>query len=330
MTQSRLHIEYTDQPAADLLADDRVLGAFQFSASPAGTGKDARHIRIGLPQLGGQTTTEVWRTESPVQHWNREHISAAWCDHYSLLQIHVPLADFSGTRAAARFAYQELLTFADQAEHSWPLKIWHHVPAINAGEGDEENYRQFCEGRAEAFPGDIGDQPSMPAATAIGAPAAEPKLQLICLAAAEPGLRIENPRQMNAWRYPRQYGPKSPIFSRGTVIGDGRSRQFLISGTASVVGHETRHEDDIEAQIDETMANLDSLLAECARVLDIDQPGFNPESPLKIYVRNPDHLPAIDAGITQAIGAGAPRLYLQADICRSDLLVEIDGVLPLV
>ena len=330
MTRSRLHINYSDAPAAGLLGDDRVLGAFEFSASPAGIGGDARHIRIALPELGGTTTTEVWRSESPVQHWNKEHISVAWCNHYSLLQIHVPLSEFGCTRSAAKFAYQELLTFADQAEHSWPLKIWHHVPAINRGEGDQENYRLFCAGRAEAFPGDIGDQPSMPAATAIGAPAEEPMLQLICLAAAEPGLRIENPRQMNAWRYPRQYGPRAPIFSRGTVIGEGRSRQFLISGTASVVGHETRHEDNVDAQIKETMANLDSLLVECARVLETDKPAFNPDSPLKIYVRYPDQLPAIDAGITRAIGADAPRLYLQADICRSDLLVEIDGVLPLV
>ena len=40
---------------------------------------------------------------------------------------------------------------------------------------------------------------------------------------------------------------------------------LFVSGTASIVGHETQHRGDVVAQTRETLANLSSVLAEqCA------------------------------------------------------------------
>jgi hypothetical protein len=50
-----------------------------------------------------------------------------------------------------------------------------------------------------------------------------------------------------------------------------------------------------------------------------------------VYVRRPADLPVIKAELAAALGAGARVIYLQADICRQDLLVEIEatGMCPL-
>ena len=51
----------------------------------------------------------------------------------------------------------------------------------------------------------------------------------------------------------------------------------------------------------------------------------------KVYLRRPADLPVIKAELAAALGAGTRFIYLQADICRQDLLVEIEatGMCPL-
>jgi hypothetical protein len=45
----------------------------------------------------------------------------------------------------------------------------------------------------------------------------------------------------------------------------------------------------------------------------------------KVYVRNPADLPIVQSQLHTALGARAQVLYLQADVCRPDLLVEIEA-----
>ncbi len=208
-------------------------------------------------------------------------------------------------------------------------EIWNYIPGINQGSGDEELYRQFCLGRADAVLIDPGDRPPLPAATAIGSPAEEPALQVYFLAAALPGLDVENPRQVSAWRYPRQYGPKSPLFSRGTVLRLNGSRQFLISGTASVVGHQTHHENQVANQLSESLRNVQSLLEEGHRLTGDSHTRLDNEGMLKVYIRNPEDLDLVRQTLDAEAPAEIPRIYLQGDICRENLLTEIDGIVSL-
>ncbi len=83
--------------------------------------------------------------------------------------------------------------------------------------------------------------PSWPAATSIGRQDDDRVLQVYWLAGNEPGRALENPRQMSAFHYPRQYGPSAPTFSRAMQVGGG----LLISGTASVRGHASHHPQDL-------------------------------------------------------------------------------------
>ena len=144
------------------------------------------------------------------------------------------------------------------------------------------------------------------------------------LAAKTPGNPLENPRQVQAWRYPRQYGPQAPGFARA-MLPASAAMPLLVSGTAAVVGHASQHGDSLQAQFEEVLANLGSVV-ERARAL---RPGV-PDRPgngtrLKVYVRDADALPAVDALLRQRL-PGVPALLLHGHVCRRELAVEIDGV----
>ena len=164
----------------------------------------------------------------------------------------------------------------------------------------------------------------LPAATAIGHPRRSGRFQLYWLAAREAGTPLENPRQTQAWRYPRQYGPQAPGFARALLPADA-SMPLLLSGTAAVVGHASQHGDSLAAQLDETLANLDSLLA-TAR---LQRPGlpehFGTQTPLKVYVRDADTLAHVTALLDARLPADLPRIVLHGHVCRRELAVEIDG-----
>ena len=104
------------------------------------------------------------------------------------------------------------------------------------------------------------DPTTLPAATAIGRCDDARVLQIYWLAAAAPGMPVENPRQVSAYRYPRTYGPQPPSFARAMLPPTARQLPLLLSGTASVVGHASQHADALLAQVEETFANFDALL----------------------------------------------------------------------
>jgi chorismate lyase/3-hydroxybenzoate synthase len=98
-----------------------------------------------------------------------------------------------------------------------------------------------------------------------------------------------------------------------------------VSGTASIVGHETIHLGDVAAQTRETMVNIGALLDEANRIAGSARYSAA-DLKLKVYVRRPEDLPAIKAALSLTLSAATHILYLQADVCRGDLLVEIEAV----
>ena len=305
-----------------------VLAVFDFGPSPL-QATDPRHVPVALQQLEGPPMTEVWRCAGPIKSGSWDALKFAQGEQLTMGHIALDLRKTANMRESSRQAYDILQTYLQQSPHPWPLKIWNYIPGINQGSGDEERYRQFCLGRADAVLIDPGDRPPLPAATAIGSPADEPALQVYFLSAALPGLDVENPRQVSAWRYPRRYGPKSPLFSRGTILRLNGSRQFLISGTASVVGHETHHENQVANQLSESLRNVQSLLREGCRLTGDSHAGLDSEGMLKVYIRDPGDLQRIKLTLQAEAPAELPRIYLQGDICRENLLTEIDGIVSL-
>ncbi len=311
-----VRIAYED--ATRFPAGDDVLAALCFGARAPDD--DPRWTRVGLRPLDGAARAEVWRARGPVTRGTHGVVRFARDEALTFGVIELDEAAVGGIEAAAEQAYAAMLDVVRHGEHPHVLRIWNYFDAINQGTGDDERYRHFCVGRARGL--GTARFPSFPAATAIGRVDGDPRLQVYWLAAREPGVALENPRQVSAFRYPRQYGPVSPSFSRA-MLADART--LLISGTASVVGHESHHVGDVLAQLHETLRNLDSILAAARAHGGVTATQFGAHSALKVYLRHAEHTEAVCQALREQLPRGVDFIVIEGDICRHDLLIEIDG-----
>ena len=204
------------------------------------------------------------------------------------------------------------------AQHGYPhaIKLWHFVADLNLGEGPMERYQRFCVARAPHLAADR----QLPAATAIGGPQGCP-LSVILLAGREPVTAIENPRQVPAYHYPERYSPQGPHFSRATLTRDG---QLFVSGTAAVVGHESRHPGDVSAQLHEIRANLTALV-EAALASPGAPPRLTP-SAFQVFLRHAADWIRLRPLWQELFASECPVRVLQGDISRRDLLVEVEAL----
>lgn len=319
---TRLRVDYLPvEQLSALLDDDRLLAVFGFGPH-APASDDPRYLRVPLAPLD-PAPLEVWRSARPVVRGRDGAI--AWASdgtvQFGALQIDERDGDIE---AAAAEAYALLTRFVASSATAHLLRIWNYLDAITEGEGDQERYRRFCVGRVRGL-GQF-DAGHLPAATAIGRVDGVRTLQVYWLACNRPGTPVENPRQVSAYRYPRQYGPQPPSFARAMLPPASVDAPLLLSGTAAVVGHQSLHPQSTEAQLEETFANFQALIASARRHAPALPAGFGAGSRLKVYVREAAELPLV-AGLLQAhLPAAVPRLLLHAAICRRDLRVEIDGV----
>ena len=294
--------------------------------------------RVNTPVLGSSgMLCEVWRTSHAVETGVRGRI------HYAraadmlfgciILSESPAVSDstappVAGQRTplyeATERVYREIFSALDVLGYPHLVRIWNYVPEINRDTQGIERYKQFNSARQSAML--AAQRPvtgNVAAACALGAAAGSP-LVVYFLASHSAATAIENPRQVSAYHYPPQYGAHSPIFSRAAVHREADGMTLFISGTASIVGHQTLHEGDTAAQTRETLTNIEALLEEANRVTGSTE--FSLETlACKVYVRNPSDLPVIQRELRAALGSSARAVYLQADICRRDLSVEIEA-----
>ena len=233
---------------------------------------------------------------------------------------------------AAEAAYRQIFALLNTLPFPYVFRYWNYFAQINAHSFGLERYRQFNLGRQDAFTALRRDyaaitSPSpihVPAACALGT--AQGPLTIAFLAGRSAPLNIENPRQVSAYHYPAQYGARSPLFARASLARVRQEDVLVISGTARVVGHETLHAGDVVAQTRETLINIEAVLAEANRMRAANQPPFEmADLNYKVYVRRPLDLPQIRNELMRCAGTAPKAVYLQADVCREDLLLEIEA-----
>ena len=214
----RLAVDYIHAPGPQaLLGMSETLAVFGFGAlAPSSAAiDDPRYLHVPLsPLREAAAPYEVWRSAGPVATGREGAIrySHDGALMFGVLEWEEP---DGGILHASAHAYAALVAFWRDSDYPHLLRIWNYFDAITLGEGDSERYRQFCVGRVQGL-GDV-DTRTLPAATAIGSRDGRRVLQVYWLAAREPGLPLENPRQVSAYRYPRQYGPQAPSFARAML-----------------------------------------------------------------------------------------------------------------
>jgi chorismate lyase/3-hydroxybenzoate synthase len=309
-------IEYRHQAPDQALGADLLFAVeFGLEAAPV----NARRARVALRPLCGAGLIEVWHATGKVTTGFDGAIRYSADPNYLAGALELDERECGGLHAAAEQAYRSIVSFQARSDHPHLLRIWNYLDAINEGEADAERYRIFCAGRKQGLGAEGAER--YPAATAIGRRDGRRILQVYWLAGREPGVALENPRQVSAFRYPRRYGPVAPTFSRAMQLSPGL---LMISGTASIIGHATHHAGDSQRQLDEIFSNLAALLAR-AHERDASLPaGFSSDTLIKVYLRHAHDAPLVERELTAQLPAGTPFLVLEGDVCRADLLVELD------
>lgn len=303
------------------------LGCVGAGTAPGALGLPARTLLDAPPQA------DVWRGRGIVRRGRAGRLS--WRSDGELLfgTLQVEETEATDLARATQAAYGEVFGCLRSAGMPALLRVWNYLPRINEDAvgmhepGASERYRRFNAGRQQAFL-DAGAAAfdGAPAACALGTHGGP--LCISFLAARRAALAIENPRQVSAYRYPERYGPRSPSFSRAALCnaGDGMAVLF-ISGTSSIVGHESQHGGDVVAQTRETLTNLHAVIAAAhergsARfALDAMH--------CTVYVRRAEDAALVRDLLAAELGAEAPALrgasFVEADICRQELRVEIEA-----
>ncbi len=308
-------VHRSDRSMAQLLDSEHLLAAVTFDGAPQPRPADPRQIIT--PLACAHAGTEVWTARSPVTTGREGNISFARSAEMTVGTLILPHAS-DNLCEVSQAAFRELLDWLPRQRHNQLWRTWNVFAEINDGGGDRERYREFCRGRHQAFTDSDWQEAQYPAASAIGGHV--PQLFIMFLAGVQPSQQIENPRQVSAYHYPRQYGPRSPSFARASIIsapGEARPR-LLVSGTASVVGHASRHIGDSEAQAAEIMRNLDSLLAQTRH-------ATRPEA-FRVYARSGTPAEPMIRVLQSRWGKELPVFELQGDICRRELLLEVEGI----
>jgi enamine deaminase RidA (YjgF/YER057c/UK114 family) len=272
---------------------------------------------------------EIWRSDGPMRtgmlgrvHYRSNPQLLFGC--IALPELSQEKAASAALKANTLTAYAQIFATLEATGYQQLVRVWNYVSAITQPADAGERYWLFNNARYDSFI--ASDRPvvaAAPAASALGTPRGSP-LVIYFLAHRSAAQMLENPRQVSAYRYPAQYGPRSPTFSRAALLAEGGGT-LMVSGTSSIVGHETVHSGDAAAQTRESLANIGAL-TEGANRRRLPR-RFSLESlTYKVYVRHTRDLPAVSDVMRGAIGLKAPVAYMRADICRRDLLVEIEAV----
>ena len=272
----------------------------------------------GLRPIDGTPFVEMWCTGEVLSYACRSGFQIAIGDTLMAGTITLEVSD-APLETHIYELYCRLFDLIENAGFPHLLRIFNYFPGITDNSNGFERYQRFSLGRHDAFAARARPVATSPATTAIGCRSGG--MTLAFIASKTAGRALENPRQVSAYTYPERYGPRSPIFSRALLFKQDGTANFFLSGTASIVGHETRHAGDAAAQAHETMTNIATMRAQAVSA------GLPPSHAmaLRVYLRDDVLLETVRPAVAAGLRPGDTVRFVEADICRRDLLLEIDG-----
>ncbi len=310
------------------------LPATSYVAQPSCTGKLAAIEAIGVGRAGGRV--EIQRPSEQLVIVRHDGI--AWV--YAAPSAPPSQAAGVYQRTIGGLEQMGVLFAGAGAGSGQVVRTWLYVGGLGRDNGPTSPYQELNRARTDfyrevSFPAaclpDGRRRRAYPASTGIGSRDERLVLSAIALASQRKDIRavpLENPRQTAAYEYAPAYSPQIPKFSRAMALVCGGNATIFISGTASIRAAETRHPGDAAAQAHETLDNVAALIAEenlCRHGL----PGLGASLAslglVRVYVKRPEDYAAVRAVCQRRLGQ-RPTTYALADICRPDLLVEMEGV----
>lgn len=287
-------------------------------------------LSIAIPGATVDEPVEVWRSTRNVESGFHDELVYSHDGRY--LFCGARISHDATYAAAVQRAYQRAFELLDSLGYPEIARMWNIVGGITGQAAEQatiDRYAEFCQARAWAFRQRGVTIRDIPAATGIGGHDDHTTVYFLATRSREV-VRIENPRQVPAYEYPDRYGPEAPRFARATYVAaeDGSGfADLFISGTASILGHLTVHEGDVEQQTRTTLANI----AELVSGRNLRNHGIDAGLTLrdldcvKVYVKRRQDVDVVRRICAEEWGPESGAVYVIADICRDDLLVEIEG-----
>ncbi|TFH21684.1 MAG: hypothetical protein E4H10_14990 [Bacteroidia bacterium] len=217
------------------------------------------------------------------------------------------------------------------------IRQWNYIENIASvkDEGDaSQNYQDFNDVRAHYYDQDDFKH-GYPAATGIGQDTGGVIVGFIALSESD-NIKVKpigNPGQIDAHKYSEVVLEGSsakkctPKFERAKLVTIGSRSYVYVSGTASILGEKTMHVGDVKKQTLTTIENIKRLFSKenqdkLGLKFDVSEIQF---SHLRVYVKRMEDVPAVEKICDAELNCKS-SLFLESDVCREDLLVEIEGV----
>lgn len=246
---------------------------------------------------------------------------------------------FDDSHNPAIQAFEKVKSGLDNAGLSFNsvVRQWNYVGRILNVSGlnghQKQHYQIFNEARNSQY-SQNRTLPGFPAATGIGMNSN--RVAIDCLAISNEAVEviaISNPNQKESYHYGQEVlvgEPKvqkqPPQFERAILLKAGNTCRLIISGTASIVGQQTIGIGDVELQTKITIDNIEMLTSVSNLKEHCPDLENFPEtySHLRVYVKDRNDIQKVKRICFEHFG-NIPATYVQAEICRDDLLVEIEA-----
>lgn len=222
------------------------------------------------------------------------------------------------------------------------VRTWLYLGDIVGPEGETQRYKELNRARTDFYTGlcfGTGRTPATfnrvvyPASTGIGADGRDVMMSCIAMATERTDVTLvplENPLQTAAFDYGSAYSPKSPKFSRAMAIVKSTCpcATVMVSGTASITQSETQYVGDPEGQTWQTLDNIAALISRenfCRHGVRGPGATLDDMALVRVYIKRQEDYRAVRTVCEARLGE-LPIIYAVADVCRPELLVEIEGI----
>ena len=298
------------------------------------------------PCDGAALGVELWAVGGPAVTVKRFGPELLTVESDGIRWIHCGdirgVAGDGGAYAESMSAFQQMKARLSEAGVGFDqvVRTWIYVNQINEGEAGRQRYQELNRARTDFFrdftlcsKNRAAGAPATiyPASTGIGTRGTQLTMSCMALDSQRPDvflMPLENPQQTPAYDYQAIYSPQAPKFSRAMAVVQGHFVATLVSGTASILNAQTCHAGDIVRQTAQTIENIERLIAP-ANFERHRLPGTGATlkdiAKLRVYVRNQEDFEACRE-VCERLLPRVPAIYLIADVCRQDLLVEIEAV----
>ena len=260
-------------------------------------------------------------------------------DEESLLFIEgIPASDFA---ESVRTQSDEVFVKLDSILSLYGFAVddivrqWNYIGSIVACREGKQNYQEFNDARTIYYSRG-GWSNGYPAATGIGASGDGIVVGGIAFKRADQkGIYpIDNPLQIAAHVYSKKVliddaenaVKSTPKFERAKLIETARGACCFVSGTAAIRGEESMDASSAKLQTIKTIENIEYLVSKENLVRFGCKPYDLKYVQIQVFIKNEEDYEEVRKVVEEAY-PNMPVVYSIADVCRSELLVEIEGIL---